>query len=241
MSPVIREIMAKKIDVFIGNYGSGKTELSLNRALGYARQGKTAIVDLDIVNPYFRSSEKREMLERQGVRVLAPTFASKAVDLPVLPAEIMSVFIDDSQFVVFDVGGDPVGATALGGYHEHFAAFRDTLTVYDVVNIRRPFTSSVDACLKLIADMEARSRQHVDALINNGNTARDTTTADLWETQALLREVSDISGKPIAYTCGWKHILDAFEAELSARGEQMSGEKWAVDTFMRPDWLDLRD
>ena len=100
--------------VITGNYGSGKTELSLNLALHFAKGEKTTLVDLDIVNPYFRTGEKADMLQDSGVRVLMPTFAMTTVDIPALPAEIQSVFEVPSDRVIFDVGGDDTGAAALG-------------------------------------------------------------------------------------------------------------------------------
>ena len=106
--------------VITGNYGSGKTELSLNLALYYAGKGKTTLVDLDIVNPYFRTGEKAEMLQEAGIRVLMPTFAMTTVDIPALPPEIQSVFEVPSDRVIFDVGGDDTGAAALGRYFPSF-------------------------------------------------------------------------------------------------------------------------
>ena len=106
--------MDKRFLVLVGNYGSGKTELALNRAMDFVTRGKTTLVDLDIVNPYFRSGEKADMLREAGVRVLMPTFALSTVDIPALPAEIQSVFELPSDHVIFDVGGDDTGAAALG-------------------------------------------------------------------------------------------------------------------------------
>ena len=111
--------------VITGNYGSGKTEISLNLAFDAAREEKTTLVDLDIVNPYFRTGEKAEELKAAGVRVLMPTYAMTTVDIPALPAEIQSVFEVPSDRVIFDVGGDDTGAAALGRYYPSFMARRE--------------------------------------------------------------------------------------------------------------------
>ena len=112
---MINQTAFPRFTVLTGNYGSGKTELALNLALRFAAEGlKTTLVDLDIVNPYFRSAEKTPELEAAGVRVLMPTFAMTTVDIPALPPEIQSVFETPGDRVIFDVGGDETGAAALG-------------------------------------------------------------------------------------------------------------------------------
>ena len=116
---------SSRMIVLTGNYGSGKTEIALHLAETFAEKEKTTLVDLDIVNPYFRSGEKAEELRQKGVRVLMPTFAMTTVDIPALPAEIQSVFESDADRVIFDVGGDDTGAAALGRYYPSFMKIRD--------------------------------------------------------------------------------------------------------------------
>ena len=109
----MNDLFSTKYVVLTGNYGSGKTELALNLALHSRRLGATTLVDLDIVNPYFRSGEKAEELRQAGVRVLMPTFAMSTVDVPALPPEIQSVFETPCDRVIFDVGGDDTGASGM--------------------------------------------------------------------------------------------------------------------------------
>ena len=111
------ELMEKRFLVLVGNYGSGKTELALNRALEFAAKKSTTLVDLDIVNPYFRSGEKADMLREAGIRVLMPTFALSTVDIPALPAEIQSVFELPCDHVIFDVRAMIRGRRPWGAMH----------------------------------------------------------------------------------------------------------------------------
>lgn len=107
----------KRITVVCGHYGCGKTNFSINLALHMAKQGKNVtLVDLDVVNPFFRSSDYKQILENQGVYVISPKYAGTNVDTPALSAEIDSVFNLNDRMVIFDVGGDDAGAFALGRY-----------------------------------------------------------------------------------------------------------------------------
>ncbi len=225
--------MQKKFYVFIGNYGSGKTELSIQFALDLSKKYRSALVDLDIVNPYFRSSEKGVLLKDAGIKLIAPVFANKTIDSPSLPAEVASVFADDSERVVFDAGGDPVGATALGRYHGDFARFAGNVEALYVVNARRPLSGTADDILEMLAQIQGRARMRIAGLINNTNLSIETTVDDLVFGQETVAEVSVKTGIPVRYTTGWKRVLD----EL-ARKIDILGEPYPIETRMRPEWLD---
>lgn len=227
--------MDKNIRILVGNYGSGKTELSLQMAVDSAKTQKTVLVDLDIVNPYFRSAEKREELEALGIRVLAPAFANTPLDIPALPAQITSVFYEEDASVIFDVGGDPVGATALGRYYPYFSKETSVEMLY-VVNVRRPMSSAADDICRTLREIETHARLPVSALINNSNLARDTTADDLLEGQAVLEEVSRRLSLPIRYISGTQEILDALPPAFR---EQHAEQFYALELRMRPDWLDV--
>jgi hypothetical protein len=160
----------------VGNYGSGKTELSiaLARRLRKQTDGRVALVDLDIVNPYFRSSEQKQLLEQEGIEVFMPSFAMSTVDIPALPAQIYGVFQQDFAHVVFDVGGDDTGATALGPYAPYFANVRDDTQVLYVVNAFRPFSDSADKIETLYRLIGEKSRLMVDGFIRNIREILDT-------------------------------------------------------------------
>ncbi|MBC7961206.1 MAG: hypothetical protein H7X94_15205, partial [Vallitaleaceae bacterium] len=122
-------IKQPQISVFVGHFGSGKTETAINYAINASQQGeKTVLIDLDIVNPFYRSSEVATILEEKGIELIAPNFARSTVDVPSLPASIQGVFYREGGTVIFDVGGDPEGATALGRYKQYFDAI--TSNVY---------------------------------------------------------------------------------------------------------------
>ena len=196
-----------RILVLVGNYGSGKTEISLNLALKLARRGeKVTLVDLDIVNPYFRSSERTNLLEENGVKVYAPSFAMTTVDVPSLPADIQAVFADKSRRVIFDVGGDDTGAAALGQYKPYFD--QDDVEVLFVVNAFRPLSGDPDAVCDLLLRVAGRSRLQPSALINNANVAWETEAEDLARGEELLAAVSKRLGIPVGYLCAKADIME---------------------------------
>ena len=133
----------KNVKVLIGNYGSGKSELALNFAMQAAARGdRTELIDLDMVNTYFRLTERGKMVEQKEIRLVSPNYACSGIETLSLPAEVASAFVLEWDTVVFDVGGDDVGATALGRYHQDFVDLEPgSLEVLNVVNIRRPLSN----------------------------------------------------------------------------------------------------
>lgn len=219
----------KRFIIYAGNYGSGKTELSLNTAIYLAKQKQTTLVDMDIVNPYFRSAESEEILTAHGVRLIAPPYANTNVDVPVLSAEVMAAF--ESEAAVFDAGGDPVGAAALGGLYAAFAAHRKETGLYYVINARRPLQQTADEIIEMMEQISFRIRLTIDGLVNNTNLGRETTVEDLIAGQEICREVSRKTGIPIAYISGKPEVLQAFRA----KGDETPEIPLVIYTF--PEWL----
>ena len=225
----------KKILVFIGNFGSGKTELALNFALRAAEAGRTELLDLDMVNTYFRLSEYRKLVEDAGIRLVSPNYVMTNVESLSLPAEVASAFDMDWDTVVFDAGGDPAGATALGRFHAEFAALEPgQLEVLHVVNARRPMSGTAEKLLALQTDMENSARLRVTGLINNTNLQTETTPEELEYGYEVLRTVSQETGIPVVYTTGEQSLLDEFCA--GDHDARYVGKPVALQFRMRRDW-----
>ena len=226
----------KKMKVLIGNYGSGKTELALNFAFRAAERGeRTELLDLDMVNTYFRLTERGRMTRMQEIRLVSPNFACSGIETLSVPAEVASAFAMNWDTVIFDVGGDAVGATAVGRYHQDFMELEPgALEVLNVVNTRRPLAGTVEKVLRLQEEMQVHSRLKITGMINNTNLATATTTEELCHGYEILKEVSEISGIPVAYTSGKKDMLDAFLAE--GHDPAFIGTPLPIDTYMQRDW-----
>lgn len=226
----------KKVYVLIGNYGSGKTELALNIAIKAAEAGKrTELLDLDMVNTYFRLAERGKMTRMKEIRLVTPNFACSGVETLSLPAEVMSAFAMDWDTVVFDVGGDATGATALGRFHQDFMELEpDSLEVLNVINTRRPMAGTAEKIIRLQEEMEIHSRLKITGMINNTNLAAATGPDDLRDGYEIIKEVSERTGVPVKYTSGRKEMLDIFLAE--GHDPAYIGAPLAIDTYMQRDW-----
>ena len=199
--------MDNNIYIVTGHYGSGKTEFSVNFALSLKEKNeKVILVDLDIVNPYFRSNDARALLENAGVTVIAPKYAGTNVDIPVLPPEIMRIFEEKGAKIVIDVGGDDDGAIALGRYKAFFD--NASYEMYLVVNTRRPLTATVSEIAEMKQNIELASRLSVSAFISNTNIADETTPEIVEEGFKIVSEVSKKTGLPVKFVCALDSLAD---------------------------------
>lgn len=223
------DFWSQRVSIVTGGYGSGKTEVAINLALQKHSfyQEEIFLVDLDIVNPYFRSRDKLDELARQGVRIIAPEGELRTADLPALPAEIGGALHDPLRHVVLDVGGDPAGATALGRYsHTLTAAGYDMLMV---VNPKRPHTKDLKSLMELIDRIEKVSRLKITGLCNNGNMMQFTTIEHVLLAQELLLELSATTGIPLSLVSCVRDLVHEVEQRLDTAVLPLS-------LSMRPPW-----
>lgn len=218
----------KRIRIITGHYGSGKTEFAVNYTLRLAELGyKTAIVDLDIVNPYFRSREMEPMLIEKGVRVISSTIKGLAGDLPAISPEIYTALQDKSYEAVIDMGGDKAGATALGRFYDHID--KDECDMFFVINANRPLTNNKDNAIRYLRSIEQGSRQKVTGLINNTHLCGDTTVEDIMKGQELCLQVSKELGLPIKYVVTHIDLLDKLPNNIQ-------GEIFPIEVYMKKPW-----
>lgn len=180
----------KRISIFTGHFGSGKTEVAVNYALKLSTlYSNAAIVDFDIVNPFFRTSDAKKELEENNLWVITPVFANTNIDVPALPPEINSLFQKKEYKVVFDVGGDDLGARALSRYRDEIS--KDDFEVFAVINTKRPMTDSVEKIEEMIFEIEKSSRLKISKLVNNTNLLNSTSMGDVIKGQELIERVSE--------------------------------------------------
>ena len=190
--------LEKRVTVVCGHYGVGKTNLSINLALDCAEAGESVtLIDMDVVNPYFRSSDYSDVLTSKGVRVLGPNFANSNLDTPSLPAAIGDA-IREGEKVIVDVGGDDAGATALGVYRKHLSD-ADPDVLY-VVNRYRSQTTVPEEAVQILSEIENAAHIRANAIVNNSHLQGYTTMQTVLDSVPFADKVAELTGLPVRFT-----------------------------------------
>lgn len=225
----------KRITIICGHYGSGKTNLAVNLAVREKRRGRDiTLVDLDIVNPYFRSSDFSEILNKNGISTINPMFANSNLDIPALTADINGIFEQKSRTAVIDVGGDDAGAAALGRYARLFLDENNYSFLY-VINRYRYLTQTPADAVEIMREIERTSRMKVTGIINNSNLGQKTTADTITSSVSYGDEVAALAGVPLLASCCDKAL---YSAVLAAGGVPLA---YPVDIYVKPPWEDKTD
>ncbi|HHU06232.1 MAG TPA: ParA family protein [Clostridiales bacterium] len=201
----------KSFTIICGHYGCGKTNLSLNLAIDAAKRGESVtLVDMDIVNPYFRSSEYIPLLNEYGISVIAPSFANTTLDTPSLSAEIFRIFESDGT-VIIDAGGDDSGSTALGSFSGRIGKI-DYDMLY-VINRYRPLASEPESASMILREIERASRLRATGVVNNSHLKEFTTQETILESLGFARETAATLGLPLMFTTAPKEIATQLNIE----------------------------
>ncbi|AYD39309.1 ATP-binding protein [Clostridium fermenticellae] len=217
-----------RINILTGHAGSGKTEIAINCAVNLAKRGeKVAVVDMDIVNPYFCIRDIKKELEDTGVRVIAADAKLSNAELMVVPPEVISVFDDKSYKVIMDVGGDDRGAIVLGQYNGYFK--KEEYSMYFVINNNRPLTIQNKSVEDYMQSIERASRLKVTHLISNTNMSYETTPLDIIKGDGKVLELSQKINIPYKYVVCLKKLEEEVKNKVHA-------ELLTIDTYMKPPW-----
>ena len=204
----------KRVTLFAGHYGSGKTNIALNYARWLKRSGEAvAVGDLDIVNPYFRSKDSAAELAAEGIGLIVSDYANSNVDFPAMPKELYALVADRSRKVVLDIGGDDRGALALGRYVPDLKEEND-YEMLAVINASRPLTRTPADTLEVLREIEAACGLAFTGLVNNTNLGLATRAEDVLKSRAYAEGVSSLAGLPIRLTCCSRALLPELEGKI---------------------------
>ena len=205
----------KRLTLFAGHYGSGKTNIAVNYAMHLAGEGKpVCIADLDIVNPYFRTKDSAKELAAAGVHLISPQFANTNVDLPALPAETYRLLTDKNTYGIMDIGGDDRGAYALGRYVPSILEENNYRMAF-VANCYRPLTRTPEDALEVMREIEAACGLKFTCIINNSNLGTETTPRTVLDSVLFIEALSQISGLPIFLHTATIEVAGGLEGKLS--------------------------
>ena len=220
-------ISPHRLLIVTGHFGTGKTEFSVNLALALARAGeKVMMADLDIVNPYFRSRERREALEAAGVRLITSSQDSENADMPSLPAEILTVLEDRSYRGLLDIGGDPDGARVLARYQPKITA--EDYQLLFVSNANRPEVRKAEDAISYLRCIEEVTGLTCGGIVNNTHLCGETTAEEILRGAELARDISERTGIPVLCHTAEERLIP----ELTALAEPI----FPITIQMKKPW-----
>ncbi len=219
----------KRITVFMGHYGSGKTFISVNYAIALAKLNKpVSIYDLDIVNPYFRTIDAQNMLARNGVELVVSPFAETNVDLPAMNAKAYKMLDDLTRYAVADIGGDDRGALALGRFYEKIQAEYDYDALF-VVNNCRPETRDIEGAIQIMKEIEWTGKLKFTGIVNNANLGNETTEQTILRGVEFANELSKATGLPVKFTAIRRDLINEHLTKIK--------NILPIDPIKYGDWL----
>lgn len=217
----------KRITIFAGHYGSGKTNIAVNYAINLKKNAnKVMIADLDIVNPYFRTKDSEKLLESKGIRLISSEYANSNVDVPAISAQSYAVTDDKESFAVIDVGGDDRGALALGRFAEKIKE-ENNYDMFFVVNMFRPLTSTPQLTVEVMREIESAAGVKFTGIVNNSNLGDETTVCDIKSSFEYAEKISALTGLGIYATSVKSEIADNFKDIKNLM---------PIDIYIRQQW-----
>lgn len=223
----------KRLTVFLGHYGSGKTNVAVNYALRLREKYDSVfIADLDIVNPYFRTKDCEGFLKEKGIRLICSEYADSNVDVPAMPADAYSITDDLSARAVIDAGGDDRGALALGRYAPAILRENDFESLF-VVNKYRPMTSDVASALAIMREIEAACGIGFTGIVNNSNLGEETAEETVLSSLGYADGISRATGLPIKMTSVESALFDRLKNKIE--------NCFAIKLYVRQSWAKQED
>jgi len=216
------------LTIFAGHYGSGKTNLAINYAVMLKQAHpdcRVILADLDVVNPYFRSADSEDILNRMGIEVIASEYAGSNLEAPSIPSGVLTLFNDESCFGVIDVGGDDRGAYAIGRYSDYIRGKNANILL--VCNKYRPLSREPRQVLLIKDEIENAAHICFTGIVNNSNLGRQTTPDDIISSGPYINELSKLCNLPVVYTV----VMRALTSNLS----NIPG-LFAIDIYGKKEW-----
>ncbi len=204
----------KRLTLFCGHYGSGKTNIAVNVAIKLKESyNNIALADLDIVNPYFRTKDSSEELKSKGIRLICSEYANSNVDIPALPQDVYAITDDKTLKCVLDIGGDDRGALVLGRISDKISEEND-FEMLMVINSFRPLTRDTESLIEVFSEIEAAAKIKFTGLVNNSNLGEETTAEDVLSSVNYANDISKATGLPVVMTCVKEDLYESLKDKI---------------------------
>lgn len=229
----IKDLIGTKTNfIFVGEAGSGKSEIAINFAGYLAEHGDKPVhfFDMDMTKPLFRSRDVIDEVERMGI-----TFhhEEQFMDAPTLVGGVDALMRDDSCYVVMDVGGDYIGARSIGGYAPGLN--KQNTNVYYVLNAYRPWSDNIDHIDYTLGQILGVSHIQLGQIrmVNNPNNGLTTTAEEFVEG---CKKMSEIVSPYIAveFACVKEDLFDRVN-------EAVDVPLMPVHLYLTYEWLKSPD
>lgn len=195
----------KRITIFIGAYGSGKSEVSVNFAAWLAENNKVYLADLDMINPFYRSADARKWLADRNISLISSIYAGTQVDVPAMPAEVNRIFADEHSFGVLDIGGEDLGVRVVSSLKPQIS--NQDYDLFMVVNPYRPFTDTAEKICQISNDLTKASGLEISALVYNANLLEFSSVDIIEDAWPIMAEASRLSGFPVVFITAMADII----------------------------------
>lgn len=223
------DLTFKRITVFAGHYGSGKTNVAINYAAALSKLNKkVSLADLDIVNPYFRTKDSAEYLKKMNIRLISSEFANSNVDTPALSPDTYSILEDKGVTGVIDLGGDDRGALAMGRYSD-FIKDENDYEMLLVINKYRFLTKTPEDTVLVARQIEDASNIKFTGIVNNSNLGDETTEDTVLEAVSYANKVSELLSAEIKMTTVERKIYGGLKGKIK--------NLMPIDILVRQSWL----
>jgi len=209
------KVKDERITIFAGHYGSGKTSIAINYAIGLKNRigHGVALADLDIINPYFRANNAGKILSKSGVNLITPAYAGTNLEAPSIPDRAVSLFDDKNIYGVIDLGGDDRGAVAIGRYKKRILD-EESKNILLVINCYRPLSRNACDIANIKNEIEASAGFCFTGIVNNSNLGGDTRPADLLGSLEVIAEASDLCSLPVMMTCADNRLATELQGKI---------------------------
>ena len=216
MTQRFTEILKNKRAVaFLGEAGSGKTEIALNFAMGLRKETDRTIhfFDMDQTKPLFRARDAAQRLRDNGI-IFHSNMDTSIEDVAAIAPGVLAAFSEQDSYIIMDVGGNEGGARVIGQFFEQLN--RGDSMILLPINPYRPWSGSAENLAVTIDKIMNAARTESVKVVSNPNFCAQTSAEDVLVGNKKLKEM--LGGRyEISFVCALEALCEELEDKLVER------------------------